>query len=56
LMVEAAEAGERVKRTLITDEEAEFSYAQVGTEEKGWLAFQGYYDEVLANTRGEFLK
>ena len=24
--------------------------------EKGWLAFQGYYDEQLAKTNGSFLK
>lgn len=24
--------------------------------EKGWLAFQGYYDEQLAKTNGHFLK
>jgi len=24
--------------------------------EKGWLAFQGYYDEQLAKSSGSFLK
>lgn len=58
LLVDAAERGSegRLKRQFISDEEAEFSYAQVGTEEKGWLAFQGYYDEQLMKTNGSFLK
>ncbi|KAK4937129.1 hypothetical protein LTR10_022181 [Elasticomyces elasticus] len=56
LLVDAASAGSGHKRILISDEEAEFSYSQVGTDEKGWLAFQGYYDEQLAKTNGSFLK
>ncbi|KAK5118304.1 hypothetical protein LTR62_002817 [Meristemomyces frigidus] len=56
LLVEAAEKGSGLKRTLIPKEEARFSYQQVGTPEKGWLAFQPYYDEILAKTSGSFLK
>jgi ribulose-5-phosphate 4-epimerase/fuculose-1-phosphate aldolase len=56
LLVDAASAGSGHKKILISDDEAEFSYAQVGTDEKGWLAFQGYYDEQLAKTNGNFLK
>ncbi|KIX05934.1 uncharacterized protein Z518_03908 [Rhinocladiella mackenziei CBS 650.93] len=56
LLADAASAGSGHKKILISDEEAEFSYAQVGTDEKGWLAFQGYYDEQLAKTNGSFLK
>jgi ribulose-5-phosphate 4-epimerase/fuculose-1-phosphate aldolase len=44
------------RKILITDEEAAFSYQQVGTEEKGWLAFQPYYDEQVAKTGGSFLR
>lgn len=44
------------RKILINDEEAAFSYQQVGTEEKGWLAFQPYYDEQVAKTNGSFLK
>lgn len=44
------------RKILISDDEAEFSYQQVGTNEKGWLAFQPYYDEQLAKTNGAFLK
>lgn len=44
------------RKILINDEEAEFSYQQVGTDGKGWLAFQPYYDEQLAKTNGAFLK
>ena len=37
LLVDAAEQGSGHKKTLIPDEEAEYSYQQVGTPEKGWL-------------------
>jgi len=56
LLVDAAEQGSGHKRTLIPEEEAEYSYQQVGTPEKGWLAFQPYYDEQLAKTNGAFLQ
>jgi len=55
-LVDAASAGSGHKKILIKDEEAEFTYPQVRGLEKGWLAFQGYYDEVLAKTNGSFLK
>ena len=44
------------RKILISEEEAAYSYQQVGTNEKGWLAFQPYYDEILAKTNGAFLK
>ncbi|KAI5362271.1 Putative class II aldolase/adducin [Septoria linicola] len=56
LLVDAAAQGSGHKKTFIDDEEAQFSYAQVGKPEKGWLAFQPYYDEILAKTHGSFLK
>ena len=56
LLVDAAASGSGRKPILIGDEEARFTYGQVGTSEKGWLAFQGYYDEILAKTGGSFLK
>jgi len=56
LLVDAASAGSGYKKILISDEEAAFSYTQTGVPEKGWLAFQGYYDEQLAKTQGAFLK
>ena len=40
LLVDAAEQGSGHKKTLIPEEEAQYSYQQVGTPEKGWLAFQ----------------
>lgn len=43
------------RKILISDEEAESSYQQVGMPEKGWLAFQPYYDEQMAKTNGAFL-
>ncbi|KUJ22558.1 arad-like aldolase/epimerase [Mollisia scopiformis] len=56
LLVDAASAGSGHKKIFIGDEEAAFTYDQVGTPAKGWLAFQGYYDEILAKTNGNFLK
>jgi len=56
LLVDAASAGSGYKPILINDEEAAYSYQQVGLPEKGWLAFQGYYDEQLAKTNGAFLR
>ncbi|KAF2250922.1 class II aldolase/adducin domain-containing protein [Trematosphaeria pertusa] len=56
LLVDAAAAGRGHKPQIIPDEEAAESYKQVGTPEKGWLAFQGYYDEILARTGGDFLR
>jgi ribulose-5-phosphate 4-epimerase/fuculose-1-phosphate aldolase len=55
LLVDAAAAGSGHQIKYINDEEAAFTYLQVGGPEKGWLAFQGYYDEILAKTGGAFL-
>lgn len=56
LLVDAASAGSGRKPKTIGDKEAAETYRQVGTPEKGWLAFQSYYDEVLAKTGGDFLQ
>ncbi|KAK6614330.1 class ii aldolase adducin domain-containing protein [Botrytis cinerea] len=56
LLVDAAASGSGKTKKIIGDEEAAFTYDQVGGPEKGWLAFQGYYDEVMAKTGGNFLK
>jgi ribulose-5-phosphate 4-epimerase/fuculose-1-phosphate aldolase len=56
LLVDAASAGSGHKKIIIADEEAQFTHDQIGTPEKGWLGFQGYYDEILAKTHGSFLK
>lgn len=56
LLVDAAAQGSGHKKTFIPEEEAGYSYQQVGTPEKGWLAFQPYYDDILAKTNGSFLK
>jgi ribulose-5-phosphate 4-epimerase/fuculose-1-phosphate aldolase len=37
LLVDAASAGSGHKKIFINDEEAAFTYEQVGTPEKGWL-------------------
>lgn len=41
LLVDAASAGSGREKKFIGEEEARFTYNQVGTPEKGWLAFQG---------------
>ncbi|RYP63197.1 hypothetical protein DL771_009371 [Monosporascus sp. 5C6A] len=49
----AAAAGYEEK--YISDEEAAYGVQEVGVPGKGWLAFQPYYDEQMAKTRGAFL-
>lgn len=56
LLVDAASSGSGYERKFINEEEAKFTYDQVGGPEKGWLAFQGYYEEILEKTGGSFLK
>ncbi|KAL1593158.1 hypothetical protein SLS60_010765 [Paraconiothyrium brasiliense] len=56
LLVDAAAKGSELEKKIIPDREAEETYRNVGTPEKGWLAFQGYYDEILAKTGGDFLR
>lgn len=55
LLADAASAA-GYKKLIIDDDEAEFTSLQVGGPEKGWLAFQPYYDEQLAKTKGDFLR
>lgn len=56
LLVDAAAQGSGHKKTFIPEEEAAYSFEQVGTPAKGWLGFQPYYDDILAKTNGSFLK
>jgi len=57
LLVDAAANGNPLNvKKFIGEEEAAFTYEQVGGPMKGWLSFQGYYDEMLAKTNGAFLK
>lgn len=55
LLADAAAAG-GYEKVLIDEAECAFSAQSVGGPEKGWLAFQPYYDEMLARTKGDFLK
>lgn len=55
LLADAAAAGNGYRKVLIEEEECEYTAKQVGGPEKGWLAFQGYYDEQVAKTNGAFL-
>lgn len=54
LLADAASAAGYEKK-IIDDDEAAYTALQVGGPEKGWLAFQPYYDEQVAKTKGEFL-
>lgn len=54
LLADAATAA-GYKKIIIDEQEAEYAAQQVGGPEKGWLAFQPYYDEQLAKTKGDFL-
>lgn len=54
LLADAASAA-GYKKIFIDEQEAEYAAQQVGGPEKGWLAFQPYYDEQLAKTKGDFL-
>ncbi|KAI1283904.1 class II aldolase/adducin domain protein [Xylaria sp. FL0933] len=54
LLADAAAAG-GYKKIIIDEDEAAYTATQVGGPDKGWLAFQGYYDEQLAKTNGAFL-
>jgi hypothetical protein len=56
LLADAASAGSGYKKIIIGDEEAQYTAEQVGTPDKGWLAFQSYYDEILMRTNGHFLQ
>ncbi|KAF3763119.1 arad-like aldolase/epimerase [Cryphonectria parasitica EP155] len=51
----AAAGGGGHTKKLIDEHECEHSAQSVGGPEKGWLAFQPYYDEMLAKTGGDFL-
>jgi ribulose-5-phosphate 4-epimerase/fuculose-1-phosphate aldolase len=55
LLADAAALGANRKKIVIGDEEAAYTYQSNGIPEKGWLAFQGYYDEMVAKTNGSFL-
>lgn len=56
LLADAAAAGSGYEKKVIDPEECEHSAKSVGGREKGWLAFQPYYDEILAKTGGDFLQ
>ena len=39
----------------IDDQTATYTQESIGSHYKGWLNFQGYYDEILKLTNGDFL-
>lgn len=56
LLADAAAAGSGFAKKVIDEDECRHSAMSVGGPEKGWLAFQPYYDEMLARTNGDFLE
>lgn len=40
---------------IIDDQAATYTQESIGSHYKGWLNFQGYYDEILKLTEGDFL-
>lgn len=54
LLADAAQAAGYNKQ-FIDEAECAFSAKSVGGAAKGWLAFQPYYDDILARTKGDFL-
>ncbi|KAK7916914.1 arad-like aldolase/epimerase [Apiospora marii] len=57
LLADAASAAATgYEKKYIGEEEARYAVQEVGGPEKGWLAFQPYYDEQVAKTGGSFLK
>lgn len=54
LLADAA-AGAGHEKKIIEDEEAEFTFRNIGGPDNGWLGFQPYYDLQLKRTGGEFL-
>lgn len=54
LLADAAAAAGHAKR-YVGEAEARYAAQEVGGPEKGWLAFQPYYDEQVAKTGGSFL-
>ncbi|KAK8067761.1 hypothetical protein PG996_006873 [Apiospora saccharicola] len=55
LLADAAAAAGYEKK-FIDEDEARYAVHELGGPEKGWLAFQPYYDEQVAKTGGAFLK
>ncbi|KAK8023899.1 hypothetical protein PG993_011965 [Apiospora rasikravindrae] len=55
LLADAAAAAGYEKK-YIEEEEARYAVQELGGPEKGWLAFQPYYDEQVAKTGGSFLE
>ncbi|KAI8654507.1 hypothetical protein NCS57_01196400 [Fusarium keratoplasticum] len=54
LLADAASAA-GYKKVFIDEDEADYTVSQVGGPEKGWLAFQPYFDEQVAKSKGEVL-
>ena len=55
LLADAASAA-GYKKILVDDEEAEYARQSIGGPDKGWLAFQPYYDQQMKKTGGDFLR
>jgi ribulose-5-phosphate 4-epimerase/fuculose-1-phosphate aldolase len=55
LLADAAAAGRGIKPTLIDDEDAKFTYDSLRGEDMRYLGFAPAYEEILEESKGEFL-
>ena len=55
LLADAAATGRGIKPTIIDDEDAQFTHDSLNGEDIRYLMFAPAYEEVLENTKGDFL-
>jgi hypothetical protein len=55
LMADAAAKGRGIETKIIGHEEAKFSHDNLVGKDVRWMFFQPSYEEILHETRGEFL-
>jgi hypothetical protein len=55
LMADAAAKGRGIETKIIGEEEAKFSHDKLVGKDIRWMFFQPSYEEILHETRGEFL-
>jgi len=53
--VDAAAKGRGISTKIIGHEEAKFSHEKLVSKDVRWMFFQPSYEELLHETRGEFL-
>jgi hypothetical protein len=55
LMADAAAKGREIQTKIIGEDEAKFSHDKLVGKDIRWMFFQPSYEEILHETRGEFL-